>query len=142
MVRQYNENLAFQREQAASRSSGGGGGGSSGGGYSYDTHGMSTAEIKELQKKLGVTADGIWGPKTEAAYQAQYGGGGNATVDNNSVLGLGYGPISGDTLAGLVASGQVTATQEGNKIVVSNNTNKLPTTNGFGSLLPTYKTYK
>jgi peptidoglycan hydrolase-like protein with peptidoglycan-binding domain len=38
---------------------------------------MSTEEIKALQRELGVTADGIWGPNTEAAYQAVYGGGGN-----------------------------------------------------------------
>ena len=72
-VRQYNESLAFQQSQAAAKSSSGGGGG--GGGYGYDTHGMSTAEIKALQAELGVAVDGIWGPKTEAAYQAKYGSG-------------------------------------------------------------------
>ena len=81
-IRQYNESLAFQQSQAAAKSSSGGGSsGGSGGGYGYDTHGMSTAEIKALQAELGVAVDGIWGPKTEAAYQAKYGGGGG---DNTS----------------------------------------------------------
>ncbi len=29
----------------------------------------NAASVKTMQQKLGVTADGIWGPKTEAAYQ-------------------------------------------------------------------------
>ncbi len=138
--RQYDQTYAMQQAAAAAKSSGGSGGGG-GGGYNYDTHGMSTAEIKALQKELGVSADGIWGPKTEAAYQAKYGGsnnGGNggATVDLKSVIDLGYGPISGDTLSGLVASGKVTATQQGNKIVVSNNDTKPTIGTGLASLLP------
>ena len=32
--------------------------------------GRSAEEIKELQKELGVTTDGKWGPKTQAAYEA------------------------------------------------------------------------
>lgn len=46
-------------------------------------------------------------------------GGGAPKVDTKSVIALGYGPISGDTLAGLVDSGKVTAAQKGNKIVFS-----------------------
>ena len=84
-VRQYNESLALQQ---AAKSSGGGGGGSS---YNYDTHGMTTAEIKALQAELGVAVDGIWGPQTEAAYQAKYGGGGGSTADDllNSMISSG-----------------------------------------------------
>lgn len=86
-VRQYNESLALQKASSSSGSSGGGGGG----GYGYDTHGMSTAEIKALQAELGVAVDGIWGPKTEAAYQAKYGGGGGSTADDllNSMISSG-----------------------------------------------------
>lgn len=47
----------------------------------------------------------------------------SATVDTKSVIGLGKGPISASNLAGLVASGQVTATQQGNKIYVANSPN-------------------
>jgi hypothetical protein len=46
--------------------------------------------------------------------------GSNASVDNKSVLDLGYGPISGDYLAELVSNGTVKATQNGNKITVQN----------------------
>ena len=46
-----------------------------------------------------------------------------ATVDTKSVIDLGKGPISGSNLAGLVSSGQVTATQQGNKIYVANSPN-------------------
>ena len=44
----------------------------SGSGYSYDTHGYTKADIKKLQEIAGITVDGIWGPETEAAYQAGY----------------------------------------------------------------------
>lgn len=58
----------------------GGGGGYSGGtgglsSYGYDTHGMSDAQIRAMQQAAGIAVDGIWGPNTEAAYQAMYGGG-------------------------------------------------------------------
>ena len=43
------------------------------------------------------------------------------TVDSKSVMALGKGPISAKTLANLVATGQVSATQQGNKIVVKSN---------------------
>ena len=51
----------------------GGSGGTGSGGTSYGGSGvnpssMTAAEIKEWQRKLGVTADGIWGPNTQAAY--------------------------------------------------------------------------
>ena len=130
--KEFEENQRrYNQEWAASQAKASGGSGGGRGGYGYDTHGMSTAEIKELQRELGVTADGIWGPKTEAAYQAKYGGS-NVEVDMGSVLNLGYGPISGDTLSNLVASGAVNATTQGNKIVVSNNDTKKP--DNFGNL--------
>ena len=44
-----------------------------------------------------------------------------ATIDSKSVVALGKGPISAKTLANLVATGQVSATQQGNKIVVKSN---------------------
>ena len=46
-----------------------------------------------------------------------------ATVDTKSVIGLGKGPISPSKLAELVGTGQVTATQQGNKIYVANSPN-------------------
>ena len=44
-------------------------------------------------------------------------GGSGTTIDNKSVLDLGYGPISGDRLAELVTQGKATVTQQGNKLV-------------------------
>lgn len=52
---------------ASNGSGGGGNGGNS------NPLGLSTSELKALQRELGVTPDGVWGPKTEAAYNAKYG---------------------------------------------------------------------
>lgn len=80
-IRQFNEQMALSREQfawqqaqaqAAASSSGSSGSKSSGGGGSYNTHGYTTAEIKEMQRAAGITADGIWGPQTQKAYEAGY----------------------------------------------------------------------
>ena len=46
----------------------GGSGGTSYGGSGVNPSAMTSAEVKEWQRKLGVTADGIWGPNTQAAY--------------------------------------------------------------------------
>lgn len=46
----------------------GGSGGTSSGSSGVNPSAMTSAEIKEWQRKLGVTADGIWGPNTQAAY--------------------------------------------------------------------------
>ena len=48
--------------------SSGGSGGTSYGGSGVNPSAMTSAEVKEWQRKLGVTADGIWGPNTQAAY--------------------------------------------------------------------------
>ena len=71
----------------------------------------------------------------EGAYEAAYGGGGDEdgpTVDMNSVLQLGYGPVSENYLAELEADGKIESYIEGNKIKFrkvnqSNNT-------GFGGI--------
>lgn len=58
-------------------------GGSGGGGYQgmttsdygYDNaKGLTSSQIKQLQAGLGVSVDGVWGPETEAAYNAADGG--------------------------------------------------------------------
>lgn len=69
---------AWQRENAVP-SGGGGYTGGGGGNYGYDTHGMSDAEIRALQAAAGIAVDGIWGPDTEAAYQAMQAGLGTPT---------------------------------------------------------------
>lgn len=60
-------------------SSGSGGGGNGG---NSNPLGLSTSELKALQRELGVTPDGVWGPKTEAAYNAKYGNGGKSASYN------------------------------------------------------------
>lgn len=44
----------------------------SGSGWGYDTHGYSTADIKALQRAAGIDVDGVWGPQTQAAWEAGY----------------------------------------------------------------------
>lgn len=84
---------------SSSGSSGRSSGGSSSGGSSSATSGssapswwnsMSTEERKALQREIGTDADGIWGPKTSAAYNAMYGG-----YSYNGISGAEYAP-SGD----------------------------------------------
>ena len=71
----------------------------------------------------------------EGAYEAAYGGGGDEdgpTVDMNSVLQLGYGPVSENYLAELEADGEIESYIEGNKIKfrkVNQNNNT-----GFGGI--------
>ena len=38
-------------------------------------------DIKAVQRQLGVTADGIWGPKTDAAYKSSQGNSFQSMVD-------------------------------------------------------------
>ncbi len=62
--------------QQLAQNEAGSSGSSSGGGasYSYDTHGYDTEAIKAAQQRAGITVDGIWGPDTQAAYEAGYFG--------------------------------------------------------------------
>lgn len=62
----YNE----QKAASSSKSSGGGGGG---GDTSYDNGGVDTANIKAMQTALGITADGKWGPQSQAAALKKWG---------------------------------------------------------------------
>lgn len=82
--RQYDQSYAASQKS----SSGGSSSSSSGGGTpKYDTHGYTTEQIKELQRNAGITVDGIWGPKTEEAYQNGYrpgGGTGKKWSDYNA----------------------------------------------------------
>ena len=38
----------------------------------YDTHGYTKEQIKAMQAAAGITADGVWGPNTQKAYEAGY----------------------------------------------------------------------
>ena len=59
-------------KSSGSSSRGGGDKSSGSGGWGYDTHGYSTADIKALQRAAGIDVDGVWGPQTQAAWEAGY----------------------------------------------------------------------
>ena len=66
-------------QTTGSSGSGGGGGGGGGGGY------RSGSDVLAIQKQLnamgaGLVEDGIWGPKTQAAYERLMGGGGGGNT--------------------------------------------------------------
>lgn len=67
--REYEQTYALQQQAARSSSSGSSSSSSS---KSYDKHGYSTDQIKALQRAAGISADGIWGAQTQAAYEAGY----------------------------------------------------------------------
>ena len=118
---------AYDREQAAGLLSRGGGSGRSSGGS-----GSSKPRLTESQVLKAINEDRVTDAVIAAydyyygdgAYEATYGGNGaeatgneeDAVVDMNSVLSLGYGPISEDTLAKLEADGQIASYVENGKI--------------------------
>lgn len=77
-MRQYNQNYAFSQQQyddskKTSSSSSSSSRSSSGvSGWGYSTHGYSTADIMALQRNAGIDVDGVWGPDTQAAWEAGY----------------------------------------------------------------------
>lgn len=99
--RQYDQSYALQK--SASSGSGSSKGSSGGKTQTYDTHGYTTAQIKELQKNAGITADGIWGPQTEKAYKAGYRPGSAKKATYN------IGELADATAAGMSKS-QIEAT--------------------------------
>lgn len=62
--RQYDEQMGLK---TAKSSGGSGGSGGTGGGYTKNP-GLTKEQIISLQQQAGITADGIWGPQTAAAY--------------------------------------------------------------------------
>ena len=118
---------AYDRERAAGLLSRGGGSGWSSGGS-----GSSKPRLTESQVLKAINEDRVTDAVIAAydyyygdgAYEAAYGGNGaeatgneeDAVVDMNSVLGLGYGPISEDRLAELEADGQIASYVENGKI--------------------------
>ena len=132
-----NEKIAAQQKMAA-KSTGGGGGGGGGGNTSS---GVSFSGADAYAAKGGYLGDYFAANYTamgfssaaqaEAAYNvykveqsaAPTGDatGGNISVDNASVLRLGYGPISAAQLAQLVKSGEITQSVQNGKIVFSKN---------------------
>jgi hypothetical protein len=110
--------FAYQKEQAAKASSGGSGG--------------SGGTIKKSSSKGSSSSSGSSGTvknnNKAAVNKGDTGAKGNTTnktngptVDMNSVLSLGYGPISATKLSQLVSSGRVIKYTDGNKIKFKKN---------------------
>lgn len=117
--RQFDANMAFQREQfnwqkakAAAASSGGGGGSSS------IKKSSGSSKKSSGSKKLS-TAKNIKSANKETATKKSRKAA-EPTVDMQSVLALGYGPISASKLNSLVASGRVKEYEEGGKLKYKN----------------------
>lgn len=81
---------------------------------------LDSRYVEDLLKSKNVPSSGGGGSSRTSTPQVK--------VDTNSVLNLGYGPVSADKLADLVADGKVNATSDGNKITFSSNTQKTTTT--------------
>ena len=88
---------------------------------------LNAKEEEEEQKGAFIT-----GGKNGNVASVNLSDGGAATgvqIDQQSLLALGYGPISADRLAELVDAGEVTVSVEGNKLVVrkADKSSKVPT---------------
>lgn len=69
----YQEMVRSGNYGSGSGSGSGSGGGNGGNNQTgYDTHGYTIDEIKALQRNAGITADGIWGPDTQNAYENRW----------------------------------------------------------------------
>lgn len=113
-----------------------GGGNGGNGGTHYENGGLTSAQIKEMQKYYGTSADGKWGPKSKeaaggldvkAAWDAYQkakkdepkkgndliGDTGKPTEDdndgelNNAILNLGIGPVNEDTVWSIMEFGGI-----------------------------------
>jgi hypothetical protein len=110
--RQHNEAMALQREQfawqkaQASKASSGGGSRSSGSRKSSKKSSKKSSGSSKIKKSSGSSI------KKSSKSSAKS----SVSVDMNSVLSLGYGPISASRLNSLVSSGKVKEYQDGNKL--------------------------
>lgn len=103
--RQYNESLAWEKQKYNNAKASSGSGGSGG----------SAKVTKSSSNSASLNKNSNSGSVKKSS---------GSSVDMKSVINLGYGPISGDTLAGLVSSGKVSATTNKNgSITVKNNQN-------------------
>lgn len=102
--RQYNETMAWQKEQANKSSSSGGSGGGSGGG----------SKSNSISSKPAITKVGSH--EKEVSQNKSNSKSEELTVDMNSVLALGYGPISASRLNQLVKEGKAIEIEKDGKL--------------------------
>lgn len=111
-----------------------GGGGGGGGGGSYRRSGGSPGGTD-----AGLTAEEIlalmYGEDGEKTIPKKSAGTGGIVGANDSILPLGKGPISDDTLAGLVASGKVTARKAKDGGVIYTDPSKLQQPFDYGKAI-------
>ena len=134
-IRQFNEQMALSREQfawqqaqaQAAASSGSSGSKSSGGGGSYD------ADTAAMQRKLNsmganLSVDGVWGPKTQAAYDKYLGGGTEKYTSSKAINNaVGVGSSVNDRVLALEAmyeAGNITLKQKNDLIYALKNPSK------------------
>ena len=109
-LRRYNQEYAFNQQKymdaMGGNSSGSNSSGSTSGGGNtqagYDTHGYTTEEIKAMQDEAGITVDGIWGPDTQAAYDAGYR---PSVKRRQEELGGAYGTTAEIDVAKMISNG-------------------------------------
>lgn len=87
-------------------------GGSSGGSGGYNTHGYTTDQIRQLQAAAGISVDGIWGPQTEAAYNAGYRPNGGGYGVSSAYTGIQNLAAAGATTSDVYAYIDAKATSE------------------------------
>lgn len=96
---EYTRSITPTTTGGGGSSGGGGGGGSSGGGY------RSGSDVLAIQKQLnamgaGLVEDGIWGPKTQAAYERYMGGGSSGNTGGSGKGSYNLGELTDATAAG------------------------------------------
>ena len=112
--RQYDSSLAFQKSQAAAKSSGGGGGSSKSSGSSKKSSSSGSSIKKSSSSSGSSSVNKTRTSKGDNSEKVKSSSG--KTIDMNSVLALGYGPISASRLDQLVSQGLVEQYTSGNKI--------------------------
>lgn len=128
-VRQFNQQMALEQAQlaaqkaAANSSSRSSSSSSRRSSKSYDTHGYSSDQIKQIQMAAGLTQDGIWGAQTQAAYESGYRPINEYTITNRSGNGwikLEGGSRYGETeLIKMLQNGTATATWDNSKKTIT-----------------------
>lgn len=125
-IRQFNEQMALSREQfawqqaqAAAKASSGGGSGSGSSGYSADT-----AAMQQKLNSMGanLTVDGVWGPKTQAAYEKYMGNVSDYTLTNRNGSGwiaLNGSRFSEEEIQRMIDRGEVQEIIDDNKKTVT-----------------------
>jgi hypothetical protein len=109
-IREYNESLAFQKDQFEFNKK-----------KNNNVSNTTSKSNNKSPNKTPVVKNPLKISDDEDTENENSSG---KTLDTKSVINLGYGPISGDTVAGLVATGEVTATEKNGTITVKKNDKK------------------